>query len=282
MNTTPMDVVSLAHAAKNKRTRNEAELEGFDDEDMTEQELQEEDLPPIQLPELPTPDEERKRRVLCSQLKNYKIKYPNIDTRKSEAIDRELALLPTEELEKRLENVKVEIGIANPNHNAKSALGLVGFFLEYYLGLIGITPNLVADEELVACIDSYLPESFHWLGVPFLFCFRLGSHVSNYINGVHSRSQSRSQATLIPAQQQPAIANPNPQQPILPNVPNTPSTNQQQLQQPPTIGGPPPPTTQQQPTHHPTNGATSHGGATNPPSQGSTNSGRAVPIVQPS
>jgi hypothetical protein len=274
MNTAPMDVVSLAHAAKNKRTRQDAGLEQFDEEEVSPAELAEEvyEFPDI---EVPTPDEDRKRRVLTYQLKEHKIKHPDIDTRKTEQIDRELALLSTEELERRLENVQIELGIANPGQNAKSAIGIIGFLLEYYLGLAGITPKLVADGELIACIDAYLPASFHWLGVPFLFCFRLGDHVSKHINVNNRYPTPTIQPSPIPAQQgHPGLQAPaQPSQPVPHPTSNSNGSyppQQQQLQQPPIIhpqpGSP----------GNPNNGRTPH-----PPIQGPPNHGGAVPTLPP-
>jgi hypothetical protein len=279
MNTQPVDVVSLAHAAKNKRTREEAQLEQFDNEDMSPTELAEEEASQYEFPDiLPTPDEEKKRRVLTFQLKEHKIKHPNIDTRKSEAIDRELSLLSTEELENRLENVQIELGIANPGKNAKSALSLLGFILEYYLGLVGIANALLNDSEMVGCVDAYLPASFHWLGVPFLFCARLGGHVSNHINGNHRSNTPTILPSSIPAQQG-FPASQAPAQPTNPS-PNPATTPNPNPNQPPPQQQPPPPVVRGlDGTIH--SSQPNHGGTSHPTTQGPANGGRAVPNVQP-
>jgi len=174
----PEAIVDQAHRAKNKRTREQAGLEDFDEEMIPEEEINKEPFLAF-----PTVDEDKKRHVIASQLKTFIVNHPTIDTSKTDKIDRELSLLSTEELERRLQNTKIVLGISEPNKSAKGFLSVVGFVLEYYMGLRGISERFTSDDELIGCISAYLPESFHWLGVPFLTAAKFGGHLSDHIHG---------------------------------------------------------------------------------------------------
>jgi uncharacterized small protein (DUF1192 family) len=178
----PLDIIERAHQTKKKRSRKEAQLPEDriieeDDEEVTEPEF------PLNI-QMPTVDDDKKRQVLCFQLKDLIINHPHIKgCPKAEIIDQELSLLSTEEMERRLQNMKIEIGVSEPSQAAKGVLGTFGFFLELYFGLRGISQRFINDMELVGCIQAYLPTSFHWLGVPSLAVFKIGSHISDHYNG---------------------------------------------------------------------------------------------------
>lgn len=200
MNTRPSDIVSMAHAAKNKRTREQAGLESFDEEEVSPQELQQEQQ---EMESSSNPyfgfafdpseaaEEERKRRAVTTEVKELLIKYPDIDTSKAEKLDMQLACLSTDELECKLENIKIQVGVVSPNEKARSIAGVVGFIFEYYLGFRGFTDRLSNDTQLIGCIDAYLPASLHAIGVPLLTLLCLGGHIADHFNGININQGQR-------------------------------------------------------------------------------------------
>jgi hypothetical protein len=208
MNNGPSSIVEMARQAKNKRTREEAELDNFDEDEFSEAELNEEreELQnKTSFTTLPQVDEDKKRRAIKSELKQYRIKYPDISTDRTTRIDYELEQLSTEELEIHLENMKIEVGLIAPNDKAKSLLGVVGFVCEQYFGMTGFTERLITDPQLIGCIDSYLPISLHWIGIPLLTLFCIGGHISDHVNNVRRalpdpRSINKQQQQQHPAQ----------------------------------------------------------------------------------
>jgi hypothetical protein len=205
MNTDTRDVIALAHAANNKRTREEAGLENIDNEEVPIQELENEQEGFLVNKVLGI-DERRKRKIISSQIKDLKKKHPEVETNHTDVLDMELAALSTEQLEWRLDNIKIELGLMSPSESARSAVGLVGFVMEHYFGMVGIADKLINDGELISCIESYIPVSFLWLGVPLLTLVRVGNHISATRNGIEqNRGNQRPEQYF----QQPAKPNGN-------------------------------------------------------------------------
>lgn len=170
------DVNNIVDRANNvdsntkKRQREEPPAEEFDEVDTPTEE---------QTLWIPNKTEQEERFLIEAKLKPLIAKYPDIDTSRTERIDLELAQLSTEELKKKLQNIQLEIGLLAPNQQAKATVGLASRMIENLYGKRGLYDRLMADDELLTCIQSYLPLEQDWMTVPMVIGHRLAGHVSD-------------------------------------------------------------------------------------------------------
>lgn len=126
-----------------------------------------------------TSPEDIRHLQLRNELKILITSRPDTNIAELEKLDAYLAGLPMDELERKIANFRIALGTAKPFADAQSVLSTVGHFLERYGGFVDIREKFLADEELVSCVDVYLPNLIRRFSIPVKIMDRITGHLSH-------------------------------------------------------------------------------------------------------
>jgi len=101
---------------------------------------------------------------LKRELRLIIIRNPHIKPFEQSELDSKLSELSVEELERILENIKIDLGVVKPCASGNLILTIVGTLMERFLGMNGFTFQLLENIELVTSVDSFLPTNFIQFG----------------------------------------------------------------------------------------------------------------------
>jgi hypothetical protein len=134
---------------------------------------------------------ERYKKSLERQLKGLLIRNPGVSTTKGCEVDARLSGLTVDQLEKLLENIKIELNMIHPNESSKSALTAVGVVTENYLNLRGqLVEPLIHDEEMLAALEDLMPNVYDYVSGPIKIVTRFYKHVTEAIERVQKGEAS--------------------------------------------------------------------------------------------
>lgn len=114
-----------------------------------------------------------------SELKLLLLKYPDTNIDRITKIEKELAVKSFEEVQQHIENVRIEIGLKSPTHDSENIVGLVGLFLQKYMGDYTIHQRLLNDELLLAAVEQCRPTLNHYFNTPLQVIHRVAGHISD-------------------------------------------------------------------------------------------------------
>jgi hypothetical protein len=117
------------------------------------------------------------------ELKAIMLRYPDLDLEKITRLHTDICRMHPNDVEILLENSKIEIGLKNPNQNAKSMLSLIGVALHKITGLTGIYKKMESDDSLITALEHYLPDPTSKLSIPMQIVSRISSHIADEMFG---------------------------------------------------------------------------------------------------
>ncbi len=158
----------------------------------------------------PTLPPSRRANLLKRRLKAIYIKHPHIKPKRASSLDKLLNSFNEQELDDLLFNVQLELGAVHPFASGSAVTTAVGIALEYALGLDGISRHLLADQELIAVVDSHAPTLLSD-DSPFRILQLLAENVINYMNKMKNTISSAVPTTYpTPYPMTPQTVNPIP------------------------------------------------------------------------
>jgi len=129
--------------------------------------------------DLPKSSEEEQHVMLRKQLKILLTNHPNTDLKYIEDLDHAIDQMSITEIQEKIDNIKLALGMKQPNETAESVLGALGTFVELWTGRKGVKERFMSDPELISALEVYVPDAFRTLSIPLKIGYRLTGHISD-------------------------------------------------------------------------------------------------------